>query len=103
MQGLRRAPYRLVLSSCAVGTTTPTGFDEMLGLVSVLAPLGTAGLLAAVALVNDAAVVPFSVALHQRLLAGATTPEALRDARLQSADDPVSSATAHAFVAFGAV
>ena len=40
---LRRAPYRLVLPSCDSGVLAPAGADELLGLVSSLLPLGTAG------------------------------------------------------------
>ncbi len=40
---LNRAPYRLVLSSCDSGVLAPAGADELLGLVSSLLPLGTAG------------------------------------------------------------
>jgi CHAT domain len=52
--------------------------------------------------VNDAATVQLSLALHERLAAGATASQALRDARLSTGDDPCSYATARAYVAFGA-
>ena len=52
---LRRAPLRLVLSSCESGVAAPVGADELLGMVSALVPLGTASLLASVVPVNDAA------------------------------------------------
>ena len=44
---LHRAPYRLVLSSCEGGVLAPAGANELLGLVSSLLPLGTAGIIAA--------------------------------------------------------
>lgn len=103
LQRLRRAPYRLVVSSCNSGVSAAAGADELLGLFSALAPLGTVGLLAAVVPVDDAASVPFSLHVHDRLHAGDTTAEALRQARCSALDDPVHFATARSFVAFGAV
>ena len=50
---LRRAPYRLILSSCDSGLQAPAGADELLGLVSSLLPLGTAGIVAGVVPLND--------------------------------------------------
>jgi tetratricopeptide (TPR) repeat protein len=103
LQRLRRAPYRLVVSSCNSGLSAAAGADELLGLFSALAPLGTAGLLAAVVPINDEASVAFSHRIHDRLHAGDTTAEALRQARRSAMDDPVHFATARSFVAFGAV
>jgi tetratricopeptide (TPR) repeat protein len=102
LQRLRRAPYRLVLSCCDSGVTAPAGADELLGLIAALGQLGTAGVLAPVVTVNDAATVPISLALHERLASGATASQALRDARLSMPDDPCSYAAARAYVAFGA-
>jgi tetratricopeptide (TPR) repeat protein len=102
LQRLGRAPYRIVLSCCDSGVTASAGADELLGLITALGQLGTAGMLAPVVPVNDAATVQFSLALHERLAAGATAAQALRDARLSSGDDPCSYATARAYVAFGA-
>src|SRR5262249_7781447 len=67
---LRRAPYRLVLSSCESGVAARVGADELLGMVSALVPLGTVSLLASVVPVNDAATVAFMVAFHDALRAG---------------------------------
>ncbi|WP_218010846.1 CHAT domain-containing protein [Herbidospora mongoliensis] len=97
VEGLRAAPYRMILSSCEGGRLAPAGADELLGLAAALLPLGTAGLVASVVPVNDAAVVPFMVALHDGLRAGLTCAEALRDAR-RSADP----ATGWSFSAIGA-
>ena len=102
LQRLGRAPYRLVLSCCDSGVTASAGADELLGLVAALGQLGTAGVLAPVVPVNDAATVQVSLALHERLAAGATASQALRDVRLSIGDDPCSYATARAYVAFGA-
>ena len=72
---LDRAPYRLVLSCCDSGLQAPAGADELLGLVSSLLPLGTAGVVAAIVPVNDHAVVPMMVDLHRYLRAGQTLAE----------------------------
>ena len=102
MQRLRRAPYRVVLSCCDSGVTAPTGADELLGLISVLGQLGTAGVIAPVVTVNDAASVPVTLGLHERLAGGATAAQALRDARQDTQPDAWSCAAARAYVAFGA-
>jgi tetratricopeptide (TPR) repeat protein len=98
---LRRSPYHLVLSSCESGVSAPAAGDELLGMISVLVPLGTTSLLASVVPVNDAAAGPLMVAFHAGLRAGAAFPEALRDARASMSGDPVDVATGLAFVALG--
>jgi CHAT domain-containing protein len=102
LQRLKRAPYRLVLSCCDSGVTGSAGADELLGLVAALGQVGTAGVIAPVVAVNDAATVPVTLRLHERLAGGATTAAALRDARLSLHDEPWSYAAARAYVAFGA-
>jgi tetratricopeptide (TPR) repeat protein len=99
---LRRAPYRLVLSSCESGVAKPVGADELLGLTSSLVPLGAAGILASVVPVNDAAAVPLMIALHAHLQEGQSLAQAFAGARSELDDDPVSVATASSFVALGA-
>jgi tetratricopeptide (TPR) repeat protein len=99
---LSRAPYRMVLSSCDSGVLAPAGANELLGLVSSLLPLGTAGILAAIVQLNDRALVPLMVDLHCNLRAGQTLAESLYSVRLGLADDPVQHATAASLVALGA-
>jgi CHAT domain-containing protein len=99
---LGRAPYHLVLAGCDSGVAAPVGADELLGLVSSLMPLGAAGIVASVVPVNDTAVVPVMVALHEALQRGATLPEALLAARRAAGGDPLAEATAHSFLALGA-
>jgi tetratricopeptide (TPR) repeat protein len=99
---LRRAPYRLVLSSCDSGVLAPAGADELLGLVSSLLPLGTAGIVAGVVPLNDDALVPLMVGLHRHLLAGQNLAESLYSVRLDAADDPVQRVAAISLVALGA-
>ncbi len=100
LEGLRRAPYRLLLTACESGVGSPTGADELLGLASSLTALGTAGLLASIVPVNDEATVPFSLAVHERLRAGDDLGSSLLAAR-RDADGPVARATAWSFLALG--
>ncbi len=99
---LRRAPYRLVLSSCDSGLQAPTGADELLGLVSSLLPLGTAGIIAGVVPLNDFAVVPLMVSLHRYLRTNSSLGEAMRRIRQDAASDPLQQATAISLVTLGA-
>jgi tetratricopeptide (TPR) repeat protein len=98
---LQRAPYRLVLSSCDSGVLAPVGADELLGLVSSLLPLGTAGIIAGVVQLNDHAVVPLMVNLHHHLRAGQSLAESLYRVRLD-VTDPIQQATAVSLIALGA-
>ncbi|MFF7091779.1 CHAT domain-containing protein [Streptomyces rubradiris] len=99
---LARSPYRIILSSCETARLASVGADELLGVVTALLPLGTAGVVASSAPVNDAAVVPLMLALHKGLGAGLSLAEALRDARTALPGDAVHQATGWAFAAFGA-
>jgi CHAT domain-containing protein len=99
---LQRAPYRLVLSSCDSGVLAPAGADELLGLVSSLLPLGTAGVIAGVAPLNDQAAVPLMIDLHRNLRAGQTLAEALLNVRTEAHADPVQHAAAMSLLMLGA-
>lgn len=99
---LGRAPYRIILPSCDSGVLAPAGADELLGLVSSLLPLGTAGVVAGVVPVNDQAIVPLMVELHRRLQAGYTLAEALLAVRAAARDDPVQRAAALSLLMLGA-
>jgi CHAT domain-containing protein len=103
IEGMNRAPHRLVLSACESGRAAPAGADELLGLASSLMPMGTAGIVAAVVPVSDRATVPVMRSLHRRVAGGAGFPDALRMARADAADrgDPLALATACSFVAVG--
>jgi len=102
LERLRRAPYRVILSSCDSGVLAPAGADELLGLAHTLAPLGTAGIVASVVPVNDQATAALMVLLHRHLRRGATLAEALRDTRAAAGSDPLLAATARSFIALGA-
>ncbi|MFK4100445.1 CHAT domain-containing protein [Streptomyces sp. NPDC019531] len=99
---LDRSPYRIILSCCDTARFASVGADELLGLVTALLPLGTAGVVACSAPVNDEAVVPLMLALHKGLSSGLSLAEALRDARGALPGDSVHRATGWAFSAFGA-
>jgi hypothetical protein len=99
---LHRAPYRLILSSCDSGVLASAGADELLGLVSSLQPLGTAGIVAAIAQLNDQAVVPVMLSLHRHLQAGQTLAESMQSVRSEFTHDPIEYATATSLLALGA-
>jgi len=99
---LHRAPYRLVLSSCDSGVLAPAGASELLGLVSSLLPLGTAGIIAAIVPLNDRAVVPIMVDLHRYLRSGQTLAESIYRVRRGLGDDPIQRATAASLLTLGA-
>ncbi|MBO0867992.1 MAG: CHAT domain-containing protein, partial [Micromonosporaceae bacterium] len=83
---LRRAPLRLVLSSCDSAVAGRVG-DELLGMVSALVPLGTASLLASVVPVNDAASTELMAQFHAAHQAGRSFSEALCEVRRAATRD----------------
>ena len=101
LERLKQAPYRVVLSSCSSAIGVAVGADELLGLVSALIALGSAGVVASVVPVNDPATVPLMTALHDHLRAGSDLAGALTLARHAVSDDPVAQATAYSFIALG--
>jgi tetratricopeptide (TPR) repeat protein len=101
LERLKQAPYRVVLSSCSSAIGVAVGADELLGLVSALISLGSAGVVASVVPVNDPATVPLMTALHDLLRAGSDLAGALTLARHAVSDDPVAQATAYSFIALG--
>src|ERR1700704_3572867 len=76
--------------------------DKLLGWVSSLLPLGTAGIVASVVPLNDYAVVPLMVGLHRYLRTGQNLAESMRDVRLGLTGDQIQQATATSLVALGA-
>ena len=103
IEGMNRAPHRLVLSACESGRAAPAGADELLGLASSLMPMGTVGIVAAVVPVSDRVTPSVMRSLHGRVADGAGFPDALRLARADATDtgDPVALATACSFIALG--
>ena len=99
---LRRAPHRIILPSCDSGRLALAGADELLGLTSSLLPLGTAGVVASIAPLNDHAAVPLMVSLHQHLRSGQTLAGSLCMIRCQVSDDPVLLGAAWSLMALGA-
>jgi CHAT domain-containing protein len=104
LERLRRPPYRLILPCCDSARLAAAGADELLGLTAALLPLGTAGIVASVGPVNDAAAAGLMVALHEGLRRGLSTAQALAGVRraAEQAGDPATVATAWSFVALGA-
>ncbi|WP_203996817.1 CHAT domain-containing protein [Virgisporangium aurantiacum] len=98
---LRRAPFRLILSSCDSALAAHVGGDELLGMVGALVSLGTVSLLASVVPVNDAATSRLMLRIHRELGDGTSFASALLAARGGETDDPVAVATAMSFVALG--
>jgi len=94
-------PHRVVLSACDSGVGAPVGADELLGMVSGLLRLGSAGVLASVVPVNDEAAAAFMLTVHQSLLDGATLPEAALSGRRAATRDPLAAATAASFSVWG--
>ncbi|MFC0221419.1 CHAT domain-containing protein [Nocardioides zeicaulis] len=101
LQQLRHPPHRVVLSACESGVLAPVGDQELLGLSAALLSMGTAGVVSALAEVDDSATVEVMVALHAALRRGAGLGEALHAARAAAASDPVLAATAASFTAMG--
>lgn len=102
LQRLDRAPHRIILACCDTGAVVTAGADEMLGMLSALLPLGTAGLLASPIPLADDAAVDFATVVHDRLAAGRSLAEALADSRHSFRSDPRAYAATLAFNAFGA-
>ena len=98
---LRRPPQRVVLSACDTGVSAPVGADELLGMVSGLLRIGTAGVLASTVPVNDEAAVGFMTAVHRALGAGAGLPAAAQAGRSNAAGDLMATATAASFTVWG--
>jgi tetratricopeptide (TPR) repeat protein len=101
LERLKQAPYRVVLSSCDSAVGVAVGANELLGLVSALISLGSAGVVASVVPVNDPATVPLMLALHDHLRAGSGLAEALMLARHAVGTDSMARSTAYSFIAFG--
>ncbi len=101
LQGLAHPPHRVVLSACESGVMQPVGDQELLGLSAALLSMGSAGVVSALAEVDDAATVEVMVALHAALRRGAGLGEALLAARTAAGSDPVLTATAASFTAMG--
>jgi tetratricopeptide (TPR) repeat protein len=98
LEGLARAPRRLVLSACDSGLSGVRPGDELMGLAGALFALGMSTLVASVVPVPDAATKELMLALHQRLQAGVGPAAALAAAQAAAGRDAVAAS----FVCFGA-
>jgi len=102
LEGVRRAPNRIVLSACDSGLATVHPGDELMGLVATLLPMGTSSIVASVIPVPDRETRPLMVSLHRRISGGDAVATALADASAgESSDDPSTLAACAAFVCLG--
>ena len=103
LEGLRRLPSLLVLSSCDAAATTSLRGDAVLGLSSVLLRLGVRCLIAPVMEIPDEAAAPLMVELHRRISTGVSPQEALTETALGAdEDEPAARAVRAAFAVMGA-
>ena len=98
---LDRAPHRIVLSACESGVVAPIGAGEMLGLVSAMLAMGSAGIVSSVAKVNDRATADLMLDVHAAMDDGDDLGHVLLRAREAARGDRVREATAAAFLAMG--
>ncbi len=99
---LEHPPHRIVLPACRSGVVAAIGGQDVVGFASALLTQGTAGVIASIADVDDAATVQVMLDLHAGLARGLRLDEALAGARRAAYDDPVKHATAVLFAAMGA-
>lgn len=99
---LGHPPHRIVLPACRSGALADVGGHDVIGFAAALLGQGTAGVVASLIDVDDAATVQVMLDLHAGLVAGERLDEALSRARLAAGEDPVRLATAVSFVALGA-
>ncbi|MDN5790081.1 MAG: CHAT domain-containing protein [Micrococcales bacterium] len=99
---LQRPPRSLILSACESGAAAPIGAHEALGLVTGLLAMGTSGVLASIVPVNDDATVAVMGRVHDVVARGGTLADAWLAARQAAASDPLLTATAASFTAWGA-
>jgi hypothetical protein len=98
---LKHAPHRIVLSACESGVVAPIGAGEMLGLVSAMLAMGSAGVVSSVAKVNDHATAELMLDVHAAMDAGEDLAHVLLRARDAARGERVREATAAAFLAMG--
>jgi hypothetical protein len=101
LERLDRAPHRMVLSACESGVVAPIGAGEMLGLVTAMISMGSAGVVSSVAKVNDRATADLMLDVHAAMDDGDDLGHVLLRARVAARGDPVREATAAAFLAMG--
>ncbi|MGC4807902.1 CHAT domain-containing protein [Micromonospora sp. DT233] len=104
LERLPRPPGCVVLSACDSGLSGVRPGDEVLGFTAVLLALGTRCLVATVLPVPADVTTALMLDLHRRMRGGARPARALADAQAAfvAGGDGAASATAAAFVCFGA-
>jgi CHAT domain-containing protein len=86
LEGLRRPPVVMVMSSCDSAVSEVDPGDELLGLAASLLGMGTRSAIAAVAPIPDLSTVTLMDRLHEQLAAGVSPGAAL--AAITAAVDP---------------
>jgi CHAT domain-containing protein len=103
LEGLGRAPRRVVLSACDAGLSAVRPGAELMGFSSALFSLGSETLVASVVSVPDATTRPLMVEVHRQLARGTRPAQALATAQAALAGDGEEELAATAgFVCFGA-
>ncbi len=102
LESLAHVPETIVLSACSSGEGRAATAEETLGLSWTLLALGAAAVVAPLLPVPDQATTELMVGLHRELAAGSDASAALATAQAAYRADPMASAVASAFVAFGA-
>ena len=92
----------MVLSACESGVVAPIGAGEMLGLVSAMLSMGTAGIVSSVAPVNDQATAVLMLDVHAAMDDGDDLGRCCSGPASAARGDRVREATAAAFLAMGA-
>lgn len=104
LEGLRRAPLRVIVSACESGRSAVRTGDEMMGLAAALLALGSRSLIATVVPVPDDDSRSLMLGLHRELRRGARPAAALAAAQsaLVAAGTVESRSAAAGFVCYGA-
>lgn len=101
LEHLTHPPHRVVLSACETGDMQPVGADELLGLSVTLLSMGSAGVVSSLVKVHDQATAEVMTHAHHALRQGLDGASAMLHARHQVTGDPLLTATAVSFTAFG--
>lgn len=102
LETLDRAPATVILSACDSGLAEPRPGNEWMGMAAALLTLGTRSLVASVVAVPDAGpTLDLMEAVHRRLLASHSVPEALAAAIRTLPEEPETLAARAAFVCMG--
>lgn len=103
LEQLDTPAHRWVLAACDLGRAGALSGPDLEGVLAALLGGGAAAVVAAVTPIPDDTATELMIPLHQALAAGASTPEALAQARESIDDrDPLGFVTKVAFACYGA-